>query len=354
MSEIVKRARVGSTAVGRSPLTFGVSIRQDIAMRPDGTFDADGWADVVVHAERLGFDHVFAADHVFVPPYMSRIIGDVWMDPFTLLAYLAARTSRIELVFSCLVVPYRQPFAAAEAVATIDQLSGGRCALGVVPGYIREEFDTFNLALDERSAMTNEFVRLMRELWTSRSTTFQGNYYSCDQVDLLPKCVRQPHVPIWVGGSSRSAIRRVAEFGDVWHPTGFTIVTDEYRDKFSSEMAGKSVPTSGTTPKGVREGLAQVQRLADQSGRDISDLKVVVLPGVPEDEDGDGRRSSVEQAIRGGAGRDAMIDWLARYVEAGATGFYVSPRGRSLPECAEFLDRYAAEVIPALRQRTDR
>lgn len=338
---------------GRSPLTFGVSVRQDIAMRADGTFDADGWADVVVQAERLGFDQVFVADHVFVPPYMARVIGDVWMDPFTLLAFLAARTTRIELVFSCLVVPYRQPFAAAEAVSTIDQLSGGRCALGVVPGYIREEFETFKLPLDERSTMTNEFVRLMIELWTSRSTTFEGRYYSCNQVDVQPKCVRQPHVPIWVGGSSTSALRRVAEFGDVWHPTGFTIITDEYRDEFKDEMAGKSLPSSGTTPNCVREGIEQVRRFADEAGREIGDVKVVVLPGVPEDEDGDGdgRRSSVAQALRGGAGRDAMIDWLGRYIDAGATGFYVSPRGNSLPECTAFLERYAAEVIPQLRHR---
>jgi probable F420-dependent oxidoreductase len=322
--------------------TFGVSVRQDIAMRADGTFDAERWSEVFVRAEQLGYQQAFVADHVFVPPYMARVIGDVWLEPLTLLAFLAARTTRIELVISCLVVPYRQPFVTAEAIATLDQLSGGRCALGVVPGYIREEFETFNLPLDERGHITNEFIRIMIEVWTSDTATYEGEYYSCHGIDVKPKCVRRPHVPIWVGGSSTSALRRVAEFGDVWHPMGFTVISEQYQRSHGEELEGRSLPTSGTTPQRLREGIEQIRRLADEAGRDLPDLRVVVLPGLPDEEER-GRRAFAKDAR---VSQDQVVDWLGQYVEAGATGFYVSPTGASLEECREHLERYAAEVIP--------
>ena len=103
---------------------------------------------------------------MFVPEYWSKVITDHWLEPFALLSYLAARTLQIELVISCLVVPYRQPFITAKSVVTLDQLSGGRMALGIVPGYLKEEFEAFRLPIDERNAMTNEFVHIMIELWT--------------------------------------------------------------------------------------------------------------------------------------------------------------------------------------------
>jgi probable F420-dependent oxidoreductase len=322
--------------------TFGVSVRQDLAMDGDGTFDAHRWSGVFATADRLGYQQAFVADHVFVPPYMRRVIGDVWLDPFTLLAYLAARTTAMELVISCLVVPYRQPFATAEAIATIDQLSGGRCAMGVVPGYVREEFETFNLPHGQRGVMTNEFVRIMREVWTSDAASYEGRYYSFDSIDVIPKCVRRPHVPIWVGGSSRAAIRRVAEFGDVWHPMGFTVFSEEHKVRHGDELAGKALPTSGTTPQQLRDGIEEIRRLAGEADRDLGDLQVVVLPGLPVDETG-------SRAFAGSGARvsqDQLIDWLGQYVEAGATGFYVSPTGSSLDECEEHLERYAAEVVP--------
>ena len=322
--------------------TFGVSVRQDLAMGADGTFDPQRWSDVFVRAEQLGFEQAFVADHVFVPPYMARVIGDVWLDPFTLLAYLAARTSRIELVISCLVVPYRQPFATAKAIATIDQLSGGRCALGVVPGYVREEFEAFNLRVEERGEITNELLRIMIHLWTSDAAHYKGKYFSCDGIDVKPKCVRRPHVPIWVGGSSTSALRRVAELGDAWHPMGFTVISEEYKEAHRDELVDRPLPTSGTTPQQLREGLAEIHRLADEAGRDLPDLRVVVLPGLP-DAEGRGERAFAKNPR---VSQDQVVDWLGQYVDAGATGFYVSPTGSSLDQCEDHLERYATEVIP--------
>ena len=333
-------------------LTFGVTIDQALAMDADGDFDAERYAAVIVEAERLGFDHVFAPDHVFVPPYLAKIIKDTWIDPFTLLSYIAAKTSRIELVLACLVVPYRQPFATAKAVATLDQLSGGRFALGVVPGYLEEEFEAFNLPLSERGAMTNEFIRLMVEIWTSDTATFEGRYYRCAGINVKPRCARSPHVPLWVGGSSRSAIQRVVAFGDVWHPIGFTVIDDKARTANGGEFDGKALPSSGTTPQRLRQDVEYATRLADQTGRDLSSLQVVILPGPPPDTDMRVFQTPKQKALDLAARPGRMVDWLGQYVDAGATGFVVAPRADSLDGCVDYLRAYAAEVIPLLNQRT--
>jgi probable F420-dependent oxidoreductase len=330
-------------------LKFGISVRQDIALDGKGRFDAERFAQVVADAEQIGYDYVFVPDHVFVPPYMARVISDTWLEPFTLLSYLAAKTSRIELVLGCLVVPYRQPFTTAETVATLDQLSGGRFALGVVPGYLKEEFETFNLPLAERGAMTNEFIRIMIEVWTSDAASYKGQYYSCDGINVIPKCVRRPHVPIWIGGSSKQSLQRVVDFGEVWHPIGFTVIDDRYKAANQDELAGKALPTSGTTPERLRQDLRHVKQLAEKAGRDVGALEVVVLPGLPVDEEGS-LASSREEVLRVAEGGDRMIDWLGRYIEAGATGFSIAPPGNSLDECSDHLQRFAAEAIPQLRK----
>jgi probable F420-dependent oxidoreductase len=330
-------------------LTFAFALRQDIAMQSNGEFDGERFADVVLRAERLGYDHVVVNDHVFLPTYWGKVSsGDAYniLEPFPLLSYLAARTSTIELVISCLVVPYRQPIVTAKAVATLDQLSGGRFALGVVPGYVKEEFEAFRLPLLERSAMTNEFVHIMIELWTNDVASYQGQYYRFEGIELKPKCARHPRVPIWVGGSSLQALRRVADFGDVWNPMGFDIVDERYRAANEEELAGKKLPTGGTTPKRLRQGLDYLQHLAETASRDLSALQVIVYPGAPVDEEGGPPLlESVGDVTRGGP---RVLDWLGRYVEAGATGFVIAPPGDSLQECGDRLEQFAAEVIGQL------
>jgi probable F420-dependent oxidoreductase len=313
-------------------IAFGVSVRHKLAMDAAGDFDADGYAGIIAGVEQLGYDFVVAADHVFVPPYWAELIGDIFFEPFTLFSYLAARTFRIELVFACMVVPYRQPFATAKTIAAVDQLSRGRFNLGVVPGYLKEEFQTFGLPREERGEMTNEFVRIMIELWTADSATYRGKYYSCDGISIKPKCVRRPHVPIWVGGSSRNAMRRVAEFGDVWHPLGFEPVDAAYFASHEQEFTD-SMQTGGTTPELLRTGIDYIGELAAQSGRDLSNLRVVVMAGGTAD-------------VR--AGTDRVVDNLGRYLQAGATGFSMSAPGESAEECHDNLVRFAEEVMPQL------
>ena len=156
--------------------------------------------------------------------------------------------------------------------------------------------------------MTNEFVRIMIELWTSDAASYVGRYYSCENVNIKPKCVQRPHVPIWVGGSSRNAMRRVAEFGDVWHPLAFQPVDDAHYSAHEQEFTD-SMQTGGTTPELLRRGLDYIQDLAATSGRDLSDLKVVMMAGRSLNPRGDENR---------------VVDKLGRYIEAGSTGFSMS------------------------------
>lgn len=321
-------------------LTFGVSVRHRLAMTSSGDFDAGRYAQTIAEVEGLGYDQVLVADHIFVPRYWADVIGDDFFEPLTLLSYLAARTSRIGLTLACMVVPYRQPFTTAKTVAAVDQLSGGRFCFGVVPGYLKEEFQTFGLPRHERNEMTNEFVRIMIELWTSDAATYRGRYYSCEGVNIKPKCVQRPHVPIWVGGSSRNSMRRVAEFGDVWHPLGFQPIDDAYYAAHRQEFEN-SMQTGGTTPEDLRSGLEYIKDLATTTGRDAEGLKAVVNVGSLVD-----ARASTGSPAEVAARNARAVDTLGQYVEAGATGFSIGAAGDSPEEIADNLARFAEEVIP--------
>ena len=108
-----------------------------------------------------------------------------------------------------LIVPHRNPIIAAKSLATLDYLSGGRLIIGVGVGWMREEFEAVGCeSFDERGAVTDEYIRAFKELWTSDNPTFEGKYVSFSDINFLPKPVQKPHPPLWVGGESRPAIRR--------------------------------------------------------------------------------------------------------------------------------------------------
>jgi alkanesulfonate monooxygenase SsuD/methylene tetrahydromethanopterin reductase-like flavin-dependent oxidoreductase (luciferase family) len=137
----------------------------------------------------------------------------------------------------------------------------------------------------------------------------------------------------------------------VWHPLGFTVVDDAYKAQNAGELAGKQLPTSGTTPERVAEGLAEIRRRAGEAGRDVSHLQTVVYPGLPDDEERRGRPLSERGPLAIIGGGDKVLDWLGRYVDAGATGFTVTTSAMTPSACIEQLQRFAEEVMPELDQR---
>ena len=220
--------------------------------------------------EELGYDAVFTGDHILVPrhiasPYPYTESGEFpgspsgeSMEQLTLLAFLAGQTAAIRLVTSVIIVPHRNPLVAAKALATLDVLSGGRLVVGVGVGWMREEFEALGLPpFEERGAVTDEYIRAFKELWTSDAPEFDGKYVSFRDISFLPKPVQQPHPPIWVGGESRPALRRTAELADGWYPLG----------------SNPTFPMA--TPQQLAAGLERLAAYARRFGRDPAEIDTI-------------------------------------------------------------------------------
>ena len=220
--------------------------------------------------EELGFDSLLTGDHILVPrhissPYPYTEGGEFpgsgsgeSMEQITLLSYIAGQTSKIRLVTSVLIVPHRNPLLAAKSLATLDVLSGGRLVVGVGVGWMREEFEALGLPpFEERGAVTDEYIRAFKVLWTESDPHFEGKYISFDDISFLPKPVQKPHPPIWVGGESRPALRRTAELADGWYPLG----------------SNPTFPMG--TPEQLKAGLARLAQYAERFGRDPSTIETI-------------------------------------------------------------------------------
>jgi probable F420-dependent oxidoreductase len=166
-------------------------------------------------AEELGFDSVWATEHIIVGPEGVDPYGRVY-DPLVTLGWIAGWTERIGLGTSIVLVPLHNPMHLAKEVATLQELSGGRFTLGVGMGWHKDEFDFMGIEFKNRGRRADEAIRLMRALWNG-DRDFEGQYWSFHDATSEPHPSPQPE--IWVGGSSEHAIRRALELGEAWHPS---------------------------------------------------------------------------------------------------------------------------------------
>jgi len=171
-----------------------------------------------VRAEALGYDSVWVSDHVVVPHANVVNFGETIFDPLITLGVVAGATRRVQLGTTVLIIPYRNAVVTAKMVSSLDALSGGRVLFGIGAGWVAAESAMLGLPFKERGAMTDEYLRAMQELWTSRRPAFNGAYTQFNDLVFEPKPIQKPHPPIWVGGHSKAALRRTAEFGAAWHP----------------------------------------------------------------------------------------------------------------------------------------
>ncbi|WP_406202256.1 LLM class flavin-dependent oxidoreductase [Kitasatospora sp. NBC_01560] len=160
------------------------------------------WAKTV---EGLGFDLLMVSDHVAITPDVAKQYPGPFYEPFTTLSWLAGITTRVQLGTTVIIVPYRHPLLMARMAANLHQLSGGRLILGVAAGWAKEEFEALGVPFERRGALTDEYLRTMREAWENEDD------YQCGQI------------PFWVGGHSDAALRRAVRFGSAWHPLRFTM-----------------------------------------------------------------------------------------------------------------------------------
>jgi probable F420-dependent oxidoreductase len=291
---------------------------------------------LVQRGERLGFASVMIADHLVFPVtiksrYPYTVSGDFpgqgdVLDQLSLMAFVAAKTTRLRLVTSVMIVPYRNPVLTAKALATIDVLSKGRVTLGVGVGWMREEFEALGSAeFDHRGAVTDEYLRIFKTLWTASPASFEGRFYRFDALHCRPLPVQKPHPPIWVGGHSKAALRRAARLGDGWHPVG----------------ANAAVPLP---PSELKALLDELYRLTEAEGRDPKSLTISYKAPVYDV----GQRSlgpGGERRPFSGDGGQVAED-IAAFARLGVSEIVFDFRSENLAESLERMERFA----PVVRQ----
>lgn len=184
-------------------------------------------ADVIrlaQRAEALGFSSFSLGDHVVMPTTFDTSVypagsgeylaNSPWYDSFVLLAAVAGATKTIRLGTSVAVVPYRPPVQQAQAIATLDFMSGGRFWYGIGLGWMREEFDALEVPMNERAGRTRETIEIMKRLWSGDKSPYHGKFFNFSGGRLHPSPVQKPHPPIIVGGDGMPAYKRIVEIGD--------------------------------------------------------------------------------------------------------------------------------------------
>ena len=268
---------------------------------------------VARHVETLGFDSVWASDHVVIPfqirsRYPYNASGDFplppttdFLEPLTALALVAGVTERLRLGTTVLVLPHRHPVLAAKMLATLDHLAPGRVILGAGVGWMREEIELLGAPYDQRGAWTDEAIQIMRACWRDERPSFQGRFFSFPEVGFAPKPARGT-IPIWIGGHSPRALRRVAELGDGWH-------------------------AAFAAPDVMRKGLVELNAACAKIGRDPRQLTLSVRMGFSA------RRPAQE-----------VVDELEALRDIGVRHIIVETRVASVDDMTALLDRFTNGV----------
>jgi probable F420-dependent oxidoreductase len=225
--------------------------------------DPDTVVQIAREGEALGYDYLTLTDHIVLPnlkvpgyPYSEsgEFFGegpDRRHEQLTAAAFVAAHTSRIRLVLAVMVAPYRPAVLAAKMLASLDVLSGGRLVVGIGAGWLEAEFDAVaTTPFAARGAVTDEYLRAFRTLWTDAAPHYHGDWARFGDILFEPKPMQRPHPPIWVGGESGPALRRAARLGDAWYPIG-----------------SNNRHLLDTLPR-YRAGVARLRRFAGEAGRD--------------------------------------------------------------------------------------
>lgn len=188
-------------------------------------------------ADRLGYDYLTCSEHVAVPVEVAAVRGGTYWDPVATLGYLAARTRRIRLATSVVVLGYHHPLALAKTYGTVDRISGGRLILGVGVGTLAEEFALLGAPFADRGARADDAIAALRACLSATRPRYHGPFYDIEGFHVEP-CALSERVPIWVGGRSARSLRRAATLGDGWMPFGLD------RPTLASLLARHELPST--------------------------------------------------------------------------------------------------------------
>ena len=279
---------------------------------------------VARHAEESGLDSVWVTDHVIVPRNVDVIYREDMLDPMAVLPWLAGVTERVALGTSVVILPYRSPIPLAKLLASVDVLSGGRLIVGAAIGWMEGEFSALNVPFKERVSRSEEALTLMRALWTQDRPELETSRHRLSGVQVSPMPLQKPRPPIWIGGGSEGAFRRVARLGDGWHATA-------------------------ATPETFRQGKQAVGKYWREAGRegepDWSMRIPVFVDGVHQwavDE----KLLRGRHAIRGTARQ--IAGQLAEYQRLGISHMALEVSYSVYPAILETIDILAEEIKPAL------
>jgi alkanesulfonate monooxygenase SsuD/methylene tetrahydromethanopterin reductase-like flavin-dependent oxidoreductase (luciferase family) len=275
---------------------------------------AEELAAVAVAAEDAGFDSAWVTDHLIVPAEHADVYGTI-VEPLVSLGFLAARTQRLELGVSALVVPQRNPLVALKQLTTLDFLSDGRIVTAVTAGWMEGEFATLGAAFERRGRLLDEWLELAQSVFQQMPgrVRYEGRTLSLDGW-MAPALVRPGGPELWVAGVSRATLRRAALTG-VWHPVALP----------PDELANMVAELRERRP----------------------DSRVVLRIGVYfEREPVVGRDERGRHAVAGPS--EWIGERLREYVDAGADGFVVNLDHQE-PGLEERVSRLAEEVIPPIR-----
>ena len=213
-------------------------------------------------AEELGYDSVWVVERLLYPlkpqtPYPATPDGslpDIYkrvLDPLATLTFLAAKTSRVGLGTSVLDMPYYNPVMLARQLTTLDVLSQGRLRLGLGLGWSKDEYDAVGATFKGRGARADEFLQVLKTIWTTDPVEFHGKFYHIPKSIIQPKPVQKPHPPIYLASFSEAALKRVARLADGWNPVGIPV-------------------------EGMGQMFQGVKEMAKAEGRDPSSLRLLV------------------------------------------------------------------------------
>lgn len=308
-------------------IKFGLSLHNFVG--PGEVPDIDELLEYAAHAEGLGYESLWAFDHLLLGVDPAFPI----FDSLTTLGAIATRTSKINLGTGVLVLPLRNPVWAAKQMATVDRISKGRFILGAAAGWYKREFDAAGVDFHQRGRIFERNLDIILDLWTGEPVTREEDQYNLRAAVNVPRPYQEPHPPVLIGGYVDRVLRRVARVADGW-------LTYFY------------------TPEGFTKSWKKILAFAEEYGRDPSQLKasnqIAIYVGPPKQEAAPKIRewlmtewdvaswsdSTIEHAIHGTV--EECIEQLRPHVECGLDRIIFIPY-RYDPEQ---IDLIAEEIIP--------
>ena len=268
-------------------------------------------------ADSTGFLYLGVCDHLAIPRPSDEQMGTEWYDTVATLGWIAALTENVRLLSHVYVLSYRHPLQTAKAFMTLDELSGGRVILGVGAGHLQREFELLGVDFEARGRTTEAAIEVIRAAFADEYPRVDGPWGPIADAGLAPR-PRQDPIPIWVGGSSRVALRRAARLADGWIPQGTP----------REEMPAK-----------IGVLLAERQALRSGDPIEICCLTEPLYVGEPGWDVG-------ERALAGHS--EYLVERLNELGAMGVDHLQVRFRTRGVSELLDQMEAFASSVAPHL------